>query len=88
MLWVLKTTHKEDVHAASAMGNSMRRGKQRIEAACLGTLVLVLARKFFLLPCEGGGLVPAPSFTQGGGYEDQTRLFYGTYWGKICAAGG
>ena len=76
MLWDLKTTHKEDVHASSVMGNSMRRGKQRTETACLGTLVLVFARKFFLLPCEGGGLVPAPSFTQGGGYEDQTRLFY------------
>lgn len=63
--------HKDGFHTALVMGNGMRISKQHPKTARLNTLVLVFARKFSL-SCDYESLTPAPSFSQGGGYKDQT----------------
>lgn len=65
-------SRKDDFPAVLVMSNSMSMSKQHPKTACLSPLVPVFARKFSLA-CDCGSLVPAPSSSQGGGYEDQTR---------------
>lgn len=65
-------SRRDDFPAVSVMSNSMSMSKPHPKAACLSSQVPLFARKFSPA-CDCGSLVPTPSSSQGGGYEDQAR---------------